>query len=199
MRSLDLKRGNGYYCISGKYGGILALSNNILVVDNGNIRYAVNFNIPILNFKKTEDQWHIALDLKKKQSVVVAFADEDESEDNLIKRVQAPFINGDIKNRMAENETYWNSFLSNVPRPENFELVQVKTYGILSGDLKSAYYKAWVFTAQNVLPEDDMMFPYPQVCAGKASLWMRVKNVLRSLLHGKALSVFNGMLMLIRL
>ncbi|KAA3688815.1 hypothetical protein F3F88_22280, partial [Bacteroides salyersiae] len=59
----------------------------------------------------------------------------------------------------------------NVPRPENFELVQVKTYGILSGDLKSAYYKAWVFTAQNVLPEDDMMFPYPQVCAGKASLW----------------------------
>ena len=171
VRSLDLKRGNGYYCISGKYGGTLALSNNILVVDNGNIRYAVNFNIPILNFKKTEDQWHIALDLKKKQSVVVAFADEDESENDLIKRVQAPFINGDIKNRMAENETYWNSFLSNVPRPENFELVQVKTYGILSGDLKSAYYKAWVFTAQNVLPEDDMMFPYPQVCAGKASLW----------------------------
>lgn len=171
VRHLNLKGKNGQICFSGRYTGTLSQRDNVVLIDNRNIRYAISFNTRVSNFEKTKEQWHVTFSPMKSLSVVIAFADKNESDRVLIERVQTPFEKGDMEKKLAAHEEYWDSFLSRVPRPKNFSLTQVKTYGVTPDELKSAYYKAWVFTAQNVLPEDEVMFPYPQVCTGKASLW----------------------------
>lgn len=171
IRYLKFEGDNGDYCFSGKFKGGIKQKGNILLIDDGNVRYAVHFGVPILNYRNIAHQWYVALKLEKEVPIVIAFADKDEPEEVLIKRASVPFLVKDIKGQLKENEKYWDRFLSRVPHPENFELTEVNPFGVLPGDLRSAYYKAWVFTAQNILPEDDEMFPYPQVCTGKASLW----------------------------
>ncbi len=72
----------------------------------------------------------------------------------------------------AARDEYWQSYLRRVPRPENFELMNVNTKGIGPKLIEQMYYIAWIFLGQNTLPAaPEIDFPYPQICCGKPSMW----------------------------
>ena len=175
VRKLELKGDTKDYCFAGNWAGIIKLENNTIVVENNNLRYAICFSSPVIDFKTSPQKWYVALDNTKikdnKLVVSVAFADKSEAQSALIARAESPIKQNDTEQALTKNEKYWDDFLQKVPHPLNFELSSVKTYGVKAEQIRQAYYKAWVFTAQNILPEDPEMFPYPQICTGKASLW----------------------------
>lgn len=164
------------YCFSGSYNGNIRFEDDILIIENNNIRYAINFSIPVLNHTVIKDRWYVklgnsCLGENKKVVIAVAFADKDESESLLIRRVSTPLLKKDVDSKLNDKEQYWDDFLAKVPRPSRFDLSHINTYGVTAEQLKLAYYKAWVFTAQNILPADGKEFPFPQFCTGKPSLW----------------------------
>lgn len=164
------------YCISGNYNGNISREKDILMIGNNHLRYAIAFSVPVACYKTDGQKWHIqfeasSLEGKKELIITVAFADEDETTSTLLKRAGHPVFKNDTDAKLREREAYWDGFLAKVPRPSNFDLSHVNTYGVTAAQLKSAYYKAWVFTAQNILPSDKQVFPYPQFCTGKPSLW----------------------------
>lgn len=162
------------YVFAGNFDGTIRFVNNVVLVDNNNLKYAITFSEPLSNFVIKGQKWFLSLNdsnLIKELIVSVAFADKNETIDTLIKRAKTPINENNVQVVLQKNEQYWDTFLSKVPHPENFELTSVKTYGVTSEQIRQAYYKAWVFTAQNVLPEDNEVYPYPQICTGKPSLW----------------------------
>lgn len=69
-------------------------------------------------------------------------------------------------------ECDWNERLSLLPRPGDFSLHAIPPMDTTAADIWHAYYKAWVFVYTNLLeatPETG--FAFPQVTAGKPSLW----------------------------
>jgi hypothetical protein len=67
---------------------------------------------------------------------------------------------------------YWNDVLARVPRPRDFTLPGVPAEGVTAADVAAAYYRAWHFLQANLLPAGpEVGFPYPQVAAGKPSMW----------------------------
>ena len=72
----------------------------------------------------------------------------------------------------TERDTYWQSYLRRVPRPESFALTLVDTKGVSPKQIEQMYYIAWIFLGQNTLPAaPEIDFPYPQICCGKPSMW----------------------------
>ena len=66
----------------------------------------------------------------------------------------------------------WDRRLALVPRPLDFAPQSVDAKGITAADVRRSYYRAWVFFfADSLPPMPEHGFPYPQVCAGKPSLW----------------------------
>lgn len=174
VRSITFAGNTDNYSFAGNYGGLLKFENGKIIVENNNLRYAISFSVPVSGFKSTKNKWFVSLNNAAGQNkliIAIAFADKGESQSALIARSEQPIKNNDIGKVLAKNEKYWDDFLKKVPHPVNFELSSVKTYNVQPEQIRQAYYKAWVFTAQNVLPEDAELFPYPQICTGKSSLW----------------------------
>ena len=174
VRRLEFKGDTKNYCFAGNWAGIIKFERNTIIVENNNLRYAISFSTPVIDFRTSQKKWYIALDNAKSRNnliISVAFADKYETQSALIERALTPIQKNDIDQVLAKNEKYWDDFLQKVPHPQNFELTSVKTYGVKAEQIRQAYYKAWVFTAQNVLPGDDEKYPYPQICTGKPSLW----------------------------
>lgn len=175
VRKLTLKGDANYYCFAGKFEGRVKFENRIIVVDNDNLQYAITFSCPVKDFNIVKNKWYIAVDnenLKENNIIVsLAFADKNEVKPTLFARVVNPIQKNDVDKVLLSNEKYWDNFLSKVPHPANFELSYVNPKSVKPEEIRQAYYKAWVFTAQNVLPEDPKLYPYPQICTGKPSLW----------------------------
>lgn len=174
VRKIEFKGDARDYCFAGNWNGIVKFEKNAIIVENNNLRYAIAFSVPVTDFRTSPKKWYIALDNAKSTNnlfISVAFADKSETQSALIERVLTPMQKNDIDQVLAKNEKYWDDFLEKVPHPQNFELTSVKTHGVKAEQIRQAYYKAWVFTAQNVLPGDDEKYPYPQICTGKPSLW----------------------------
>lgn len=174
VRELEFTGQTKNYCFSGNWKGTISFKESTIVVENNNMRYAISFSTPISNYKLSNGKWYLTLDsgkMTKELTISVAFADKGEDVAKLIARAQNPINKKDVDKVLIERERYWDNFLAKVPQPQNFELSSVKTFSVTPQDIKQAYYKAWVFTAQNVLPEDPKAFPYPQICTGKPSLW----------------------------
>ncbi len=181
IRKISFEGKNGKYYLAGKLhtytgkkGTVHARRGAVVVRDN-NINYAVAVNCPTDRVEFNSDTWSVPFDatlLPGKELIIsVAFADKDESDERLLQRVNKPFEKNDVDLAFINREKYWDEFLRKLPHPQNFNLTSVDAKGVTSEKLREAYYKAWVFTAQNMLPEDPEVFPYPQICAGKASLW----------------------------
>jgi hypothetical protein len=174
IRKLYLPTSTEYFSFSGSYQGEIKIVKNRIIVDNNNIRYSIGFSQDIKKFKKSEKNWVLKLDKnKKKESVIIsiAFAERGETEKDLLRKSQKPFFNDDVNEHLKIRESYWDTFLTKVPHPRNFKFSKVDPNGVTPEQLKLAYYKSWVFIAQNVLPADQELFPYPQIATGKASLW----------------------------
>jgi hypothetical protein len=69
-------------------------------------------------------------------------------------------------------QRYWNDVLARVPAPSDFALPAVPAQGVTADDVSATYYRAWHFMHANLLPEaPEVDYPYPQVAAGKPSMW----------------------------
>ncbi|MCD7972382.1 MAG: hypothetical protein LUG18_06905 [Candidatus Azobacteroides sp.] len=176
VRTLTFRRNTKGYFFFGNYHGKAYWQDSIIRIENNQLQYAIRFSLPVSEWAITESTWHIKpaeniLSEKKELTITVAFVGKEEPADMLQERVEAPGKKNNISQVLTEREAYWNDFLSKVPCPPHFGLHAVDTYGVTAEEIRSAYYKAWVFTAQNLLPEDPVRFPYPQFCTGKPSLW----------------------------
>lgn len=175
VRQLDFEGNTENYLFSGTANGEVEFRDNLILVENNNLRYAIGFSVSVRDFTIRSGKWYLALAgerlSNKGLTISVAFADKSESQSTLIERALAPIKRGDIAKVLRKNEKYWDDFLARVPHPHNFELTSVNTFGVTAEQIRLAYYKAWVFTAQNVLCEDPERYPYPQICTGKSSLW----------------------------
>ncbi|GBF73415.1 hypothetical protein PA598K_01704 [Paenibacillus sp. 598K] len=95
-----------------------------------------------------------------------------DSKASVLAAVRQPFANNDRDRKAKERLNQWNQYLAKVPAPGRFELEYVDSQGVTFEQIEQEYYKAWVFTASNILAAaPEVGFDYPQIVTGKASLW----------------------------
>ena len=193
----DKKRNNNSFIIGGSYSGSnVSIKDNTLIIDNGYFLTAirikdiklsdVKFYKSLLELRyqtnacKTPEEgfyWAVSFDINKLPDselvTSVAFSYKNDKEDSavLLSRVKAPFYKNDFNDKYGEVKQYWNDFLKKVPYPSDFTLRTVDSKGVTPGQIKETYYKAWIHVASDVLEADPSIYAYPQVVAGKASMW----------------------------
>lgn len=77
-----------------------------------------------------------------------------------------------IDERLRARKNEWDGYLARVPAPERFGIEDIDAKGVTADDHRRAYYAAWAFVIQNVLPpmpEND--YGHAQTPTGKPSLW----------------------------
>ena len=123
----------------------------------------------------TSGAWRLAFSgLKPGDSLVIAarFVPSPGGMSQARKAAQAQANDARFRAAARQNEAGWNRRIALVPRPRDFTPRSVEAEGVIPADVRRAYYRAWVFLWQDTLPPmPENGFPYPQVCAGKPSLW----------------------------
>ena len=105
-------------------------------------------------------------------NVVVKFAEPEESDASLLSHVHGIADSRLIDDLLEKRAARWDRLLQAIPEPDTTDLLKtVNPKGATAEGIRQAYYKAWVFTIQNVIPADKKSYPYPQLAAGKPSLW----------------------------
>jgi hypothetical protein len=200
VRMLTFSGNDSDFYLAGRFDGIAEQGDQHLVVQQGHLRYAIRIQAegdftcvtPPAHFRPlvgrgvceaawggvasgvvpSEKQWwgyRISTQaLKgKRLAIIVRFVDENEE------LVTAPTLtNEQLDRARAQREARWDALLAKVPEPLSTDLlVSVNPKGATAEGIRQAYYKAWVFTIQTVLPADKQRYPYPQLATGKASLW----------------------------
>lgn len=187
--------GNPNFLLVGKYDHNTTFNNNILYVNNGTFTYAVKSNIFSNNIiyyssllelynqmngsatPAKSGYWSVKFDLNSlvdKELITAlgfSYKNDGETQDILTARMEAPFQSGKIAEQYNAQINYWNDFLRKVPMPAKFDIETVDAKGVTGEQVKQTYYKAWVHVANDVLEADPVNYAYPQVVAGKASMW----------------------------
>ena len=119
--------------------------------------------------------WSVEIDADESRqltaSVAFSYANDDEDESVLLERVKEPLIGSNAEIGYQNGKQYWNDYLAKLPHPSVFAIETADSRNVSPDEVKLAYYKAWVFTAQSLLMGDPVKYPYPQVVTGKASVW----------------------------
>lgn len=162
------------FYLSGSIHGSIYEYDQAIVCNHNQINYAIRINGKMHEVGFRNDKWYAKINTKdyKNEPLVIsiAFAEKKESRDTLLKRSSLPF-SADLNQIRNSNKAFWDDLMAKVPEPANFNLETVDPMGVKPEDLYKAYYKAWVFTAMNLLDPDNELYPYPQICTGKPSLW----------------------------
>lgn len=114
--------------------------------------------------------WAVELDsVKPSEDFVVAAHFSPTSQ------VQAGAPDASPKNfasELAHQEALWNRRLASVPHPLDFTPRALPAEGVTAAQVRQTYYRAWVFLfADSLPPMPENKFAYPQLAAGKPSLW----------------------------
>jgi len=105
-------------------------------------------------------------------NAVVKFAEPEEFAAELLSDVRGMAGSGLLDDLLKKRTERWDQWLASVPEPQTTDLLKsVNPKGATAEGIRQAYYKAWVFTIQNVIPGDKKNYPYPQLATGKPSLW----------------------------
>jgi hypothetical protein len=105
-------------------------------------------------------------------NVVVKFAEPEESDASLLSHVHGIADSRVSDNILEKQAARWDQWLKTIPEPYTADLLKtINPKGATAEGIRQAYYKAWVFTIQNVIPGDKKCYPYPQLATGKPSLW----------------------------
>ena len=119
--------------------------------------------------------WALAVDGVKSGddiAVVARFAPGPGATGDLVSQAAAMAEVPALKKSLQKREATWNTMLSRAPRPADFDLHLMKDRGITPEQIERTYYRAWVFLGADVLPPmPENGYPYPQLAAGKPSLW----------------------------
>ena len=105
--------------------------------------------------------------------VSIGFAALSEGSATAIARATGAFSQP-VATTLAQTKAAFDGWLRDVPAPANWGVSGITDYGVTAQQHKNMYYSAWVFLLQdlvNALPENASTYPYPQVLAGKPSLW----------------------------
>ena len=77
-----------------------------------------------------------------------------------------------LKNKLGEQEKFWDDYLQKVPVPGTFEIETIDSLGVTSKSIDQMYYEAWILLAADVLPPNpETGFKYKQMACGKPSMW----------------------------
>lgn len=191
----DKKGATSKFLLSGAYHGEnIYYEDNILYQEKGVYTIAISSDVfkkyPIKfyrsltelkiqsNGKDTPEKsgyWCVQIDpdefTQMIASVAFSYANDNEDKSILTERVKQPLIGENAEIAYQNRIKYWNDYLAKLPHPTNFSIESVDALDVTPEAVKLAYYKAWVFTAYNLLMGDPLKFPYPQVVTGKASVW----------------------------
>lgn len=105
--------------------------------------------------------------------VAIGFAAEAEGSAAAIARAKGAFVQP-VATTLAQTKGDFDSWLQDVPAPGEWGVTGVDARGVTAQAHEKMYYSAWVFMLQNLvnaLPENSVSYPYPQMMAGKPSLW----------------------------
>jgi hypothetical protein len=142
----------------------------------------VRFLAGLVDAPGKEGYWAVEIDVRSGVSMlaVVAFATAQEGVEAARQRALRISQRGDWAKLRDKQERFWTRYLRDqVPHPHSFGLVDAPVGCLREGcpevtaeQVRDTYYKAWVFAAANVLPPmPEVGFPYPQLAAGKPSMW----------------------------
>lgn len=173
VRTINISEKTTRLCFAGQYQGNITEENGVITVINNNINYAIAFSEPVTGFSFNENRWSVRLaQASKNKTITVSIAFAGKNEINILnERTKKPIVRNDVKQALNKREKFWDSFLEKVPHPHNFDLTLIDSKGVKGEDIRYAYYKAWVFTCQNIIPGEPGVYPFPQIATGKASLW----------------------------
>ncbi len=116
--------------------------------------------------------WSVAVPGGREARVGVGFAYAGEEDTVSADRALAAAEPRATSGALRHWRSYWNAVLSRAPHPADFALPAVPAEGVTPDDVAATYYRAWHFLVANVLPEGpEVGYPYPQVAAGKPSMW----------------------------
>jgi hypothetical protein len=173
-RVINLPKGEKII-ISGdlKSGAKTEKRKDILIVRTKNSKYAIAFHssgiAPHFYISTSGNQWSAEVSGTSKAVATITFALSVESDEVLLARVRAV---KDVDKAYTKRIAYYNGFLQNkIPHPLNFSISHIDAKGVTADDIRLAYYKAWVFLDQDIIPPEGDRFPYYQMATGKASLW----------------------------
>lgn len=105
--------------------------------------------------------------------VSIGFAAHTEGSASAIARAKDAF-DQPVATTLAETKADFDTWLRDVPAPQSWGIPAVDARGVTAQEHETLYYSAWVFMLQNLvdaLPENATSYPYPQMMAGKPSLW----------------------------
>lgn len=142
----------------------------------------VRFLAGMVDVPGREGYWAVEMDVRSggPMPITVGFATAVEGVEAAKRRATTTARRGDWARIRDEQERFWTRYLrEQVPHPHSFELVDAPAGcpregcpEVTAGQVRNTYYKAWVFAAANVLPQTpEVNFPYPQLAAGKPSMW----------------------------
>lgn len=170
-RRLHLEGFKGDLVLRGIITGNTRTGKDRLTVHNGHMQYTIGVSRKA-QITVRDGYWEMRIPVSPvRDSLNIAVAFSNGGDQARLAGLSKALALTDIQRLLQERKNYWLDLLNRLPQPGILRLQHVATYGVQPEQLKKAYYKAWIFTAQNLLPEDPDHFPFPQICTGKASLW----------------------------
>jgi len=186
----DLEQGDAGagLTLAGRFNGAVAYGAGLLVVSTETFRYAVAVGRdvhvryyandvdlraggPTLDKPGPTGWWAVQLPADD-ATIGVGFGYPGETDQDARHRAIAAARHHAGPVSRARWRRYWSSVLARVPHPDDFSLPAVPTFDLSDDQVRADYYRAWVFLQSDVLPpEPEIGYPYPQLAAGKPSMW----------------------------
>lgn len=114
--------------------------------------------------------WCFTPDFTKKTAASVAIGERGENAEQVKERAKKPFEKNDYTTRLSQREKEWNVLLNKAPRPQEFSLPTLESYGVTEASIELYYYRSWVQVIAGILPANDR-FEWQSIACGKASMW----------------------------
>jgi len=191
VRMTDSGNGNKFLLAGAYDGQSVTFGNQVLIQDKGIYKLAISTNsfdhFPILFFNTLQElksqingqslpsnsgYWAVQIDASQLNDLVVSVVFSYKGAGvPLIDCVKAPLAGNKADEGYETTKQYWNDYLAKIPQPSCFDIEVTDNKDVSADDVRFAYYKAWTFAASNLLTGDPILYPYPQVVTGKASMW----------------------------
>lgn len=185
---------NRHFALGGQYVGLPSTNSSSLVFKGSTINYIITGNYSSSQYYFYENQkafiageaitgnparsgyWKTDIDLSefKDKDLVICFKIQSESETQSAFTEKAKAVAlVDINTAIRKRIDLWNNYLASTPQPLNFEIGTIDNkFESNSQRIKSQYYKAWLFVASSILPENpELSYDYPQFACGKMFMW----------------------------
>jgi hypothetical protein len=194
MKLTEKTNAQAFFLVGAYSGQTVTFENNVLIQNKGAYSIALSVNVfehfPVRFYQSLAETgvqsggsghpskigyWSVQIDVSQIDDVIasVAFSYVNDAENPAVlsNRVKVPLTVTNADAGYNARKQYWNDYLAKVPRPAVFGIEETENKNVTAAEIALCYYKAWTFIASNLLMADPVKFPYPQVVAGKASLW----------------------------